>query len=41
MWQFLVGFCGGVYLATYYDCKPAIDFVGETVKEHWPKKKEN
>ena len=41
MWQFLVGFCGGVYLATYYDCKPTIEFVGSTVKEHWPKKKEN
>ena len=45
MWQFIMGFVGGVYVGTAYDCKPTVDFVKGWVKkaipdEALPKKKD-
>ena len=36
MWQFLCGFGGGVYVGTYYNCKPVIDYIRVKVKEIIP-----
>lgn len=39
MWQFVAGFGFGVYIGTYYDCKPALEFLHKTMKENMPEKK--
>lgn len=39
MWQFITGFGFGIYIGTYYDCKPALEFVRKTIKENMPEKK--
>ena len=36
MWQFLCGFGTGVYVGTYYNCKPVIEYVRLKVKEIIP-----
>lgn len=41
MWQVVVGFGVGVYVGTYYDCKPAIHFVLNTIKSNIPEKKDS
>ena len=40
MWQFVLGFSSGVYVGTYYDCKPMIIRAIDCIK-HWkPDEKE-
>lgn len=39
MWQFLAGFGFGVYMGTYYDCKPYLDEMNKWFKQHIPPKK--
>ena len=41
MWQFVAGFSIGIYVGTYYDCKPAIEFVFEQLKTNMPEKRGN
>ena len=36
MWQFLCGFGTGVYVGTYYNCKPVIEYVRIKMKEIIP-----
>ena len=36
MWQILFGFSAGIYVGTYYDCKPYMDTLGVWIKEHMP-----
>ena len=40
MWQLLVGFTVGVYIGTYYDCKPQIYTINKWVHEYIPNSKE-
>tara|TARA_R110002074_G_scaffold208115_2_gene376656 strand:- start:2512 stop:2634 length:123 start_codon:yes stop_codon:yes gene_type:complete len=40
MWRFIAGLTSGVYLGTYYDCKPIVNKISEYIKEQWPAKKE-
>ena len=40
MWQFLCGCVSGIYIGTYYDCKPAIAYIQEVVQKQIPKKKD-
>ena len=40
MWQFLCGCASGIYIGTYYDCKPAIEFIKDTIKNRFPEKKD-
>ena len=39
MWQILTGFAAGVYVGTYYDCKPTILLVKQMVKDKIPKER--
>jgi len=39
MWQFLTGFGIGVYVGTFYDCRPAIRAVRVILKENMPEEK--
>ena len=39
MWQYLVSFGAGVYVGTYFDCKPTISKIEEFVKSNIPTKK--
>lgn len=41
MWQFFTGFGLGVYVGTYYDCKPVIIFILNTIKSNIPEKKDD
>lgn len=41
MWQFLTGFGLGVYVGTFYDCRPAIKAVQILLKDNMPKEKGN
>jgi len=34
MWQFFIGFSTGVYVGTFYDCKPMINRTIDCIK-HW------
>ncbi len=36
MWQFILGCVSGVYLGTYYDCKPAINYFHVYLKDKFP-----
>jgi len=36
MWQILCGFGTGVYVGTYYNCKPVIEYIRVKVKEIIP-----
>jgi hypothetical protein len=40
MWQFLCGFGAGIYVGTYFECKPTIEKVIFMVKTSLPEKKE-
>ena len=35
----MVGFAAGVYVGTYYNCKPTIVMIREMVKDKIPEKK--
>lgn len=39
MWQFLVGFGLGLYVGTYYQCKPTLDEIIKNIKTNFPKEK--
>lgn len=39
MWKFLVGFASGVYVGTYYNCKPLIIELEKKIKDIIPDKK--
>ena len=36
MWQVVLGFSMGVYVGTYYDCKPCLDRINNWAKQHFP-----
>tara|TARA_B100001093_G_C26844697_1_gene1022200 strand:- start:2676 stop:2810 length:135 start_codon:yes stop_codon:yes gene_type:complete len=40
MWQVMFGFVAGVYVGTYYDCKPTMNYLIENCKKNMPKEKE-
>lgn len=40
MWEFLCGFSAGIYVGTYYNCKPCIKFIVQFVKDHISKEEE-
>lgn len=37
MWQLLLGFGSGVYVGTYYDCKPTLNLIKSCIKNIIPK----
>lgn len=39
MWKFLVGFASGVYVGTYYNCKPMIHELEKKINDFIPDKK--
>lgn len=39
MWQLVTGFAAGIYVGTYYDCKPTILLVEQMVKDKFPKER--
>ena len=39
MFQFTLGVITGIYIATYYDCKPIIEKCTEFIDDCMPKKK--
>lgn len=39
MWQYLISFSAGVYVGTYFNCKPTIDTVSKYIKDNLPEKK--
>jgi len=40
MWQVMLGFAAGVYVGTYFDCKPMIIRAKECLKATLPEKKD-
>ena len=39
MWQFIMGFASGVYIGSYYECKPTIENILKIIKENSQRKK--
>jgi len=39
MWQVLLGFSAGVYVGTYYNCKPYIKQIHFLIKDKLPEEK--
>ena len=39
MWQLLLGFGIGVYVGTYFNCKPVIDNIIHNIKNNIPESK--
>jgi len=39
MWQFILGFTTGIYIGSFYDCKPTIEYAVNKMKENMPKEK--
>lgn len=39
MWQFIVGFGMGVYVGTFYNCKPQINNLIKTISINIPKER--
>jgi ABC-type phosphate transport system permease subunit len=39
MWQVMIGFAAGVYVGTYYECKPAIKMIKAMVEDKFPEEK--
>ena len=39
MFMFILGFCSGIYVGTYYDCKPSITKIEYFIEKYIPKKK--
>ena len=40
MWQFICGFCGGIYVGTYFECKPTLEKVVHFVNTSLPDNKD-
>lgn len=38
MYQILFGFCAGVYIGTFYDCKPTITHIQHFIQKYAPPK---
>ena len=38
MWKFIVGFVSGVYVGTFYNCKPTITTIQSFVQKNIPEK---
>lgn len=41
MLYFILGFGFGVYMGTYYDCKPILTSFGSRIREYLPEKKDS
>lgn len=41
MWQFLSGIGIGIYIGTYYNCKPGLEFMINAVKTNIPEKRDD
>ena len=39
MWQVILGFSAGVYVGTYYDCKPYLKQIHLSIKDKLPEEK--
>jgi hypothetical protein len=39
MWQLVSGFAAGIYVGTYYDCKPTIILVRQMIKDKFPEER--
>ena len=39
MWKFIMGFTSGIYVGTYYDCKPIINQIQQKIKDFIPNEK--
>ena len=39
MWRFIAGFSAGLYIGTYYECKPLISRIISDIKKNLPKEK--
>ena len=39
MWRFLIGFTSGIYIGTYYECKPIIEKIDKFIKNNFPESK--
>lgn len=39
MWQYMIGFGFGLYVGTYYNCKPIIDNIITIIKKNIPEEK--
>ena len=38
MLYFMLGFGMGIYIGTYYDCKPFLSAIGHRIREYLPEK---
>ena len=38
MAQFVIGLAAGIYIGTYYDCKPGLKIASETFEQYCPKR---
>tara|TARA_B110000008_G_scaffold279648_2_gene327710 strand:+ start:2576 stop:2752 length:177 start_codon:yes stop_codon:yes gene_type:complete len=41
MWQIVTGFAAGIYVGTYYDCKPTILLVRQMIKDKFPEERKD
>ena len=41
MWKFITGFVSGVYVGSYYNCKPTINTIKSFVQKNIPEKLPN
>lgn len=39
MYQYFIGFIAGVYVGTYYNCKPTVEKITDFIIENIPTKK--
>jgi hypothetical protein len=39
MWRLLLGFASGIYVGTYYDCKPTLINIEKNIRDYMPSKK--
>ena len=40
MWRFLLGVSTGMYIGTYYECKPILSSIKKIIEDYTPKEKE-
>ena len=38
MAQFVIGFAAGVYIGTYYNCRPGLKLASDTLEQYCPKR---
>ncbi len=39
MWRFILGLTSGIYIGSYYECKPIINLLKNKILEYIPEKK--